>query len=49
VRISLDGDKLVIVPVSVPEYSLEKLVANIDKYNIHGAVETGRPSGKETW
>ena len=49
VRISVDGDKLVIVPISEPEYSLEKLVAGIDQRNIHGAVETGRPAGKEAW
>jgi len=47
VEITLKGGKLIIVPLR--KYALEKLVAMINKSNIHCETDTGKPQGKEIW
>jgi antitoxin MazE len=49
VKLTLHGNRLIIVPVSEPEYTIKNLIAGIDKNNIHRSVETGRAVGKEVW
>jgi antitoxin MazE len=49
VEISLVEGKLVIAPISLPNYSLEGLLAGITTENIHGEQNTGNPEGNEAW
>ena len=44
-----DNERLIIIPVSVPEYTLEELLDQISENNIHTEVDTGIPQGKEIW
>ena len=47
VELSLEGSKLVISPVEEPEYSLEELLAQITKDNLHTEIKSGPPVGNE--
>jgi antitoxin MazE len=49
VNISLKDGKLVIEPIAKPEISLEQLLAQITKENLHGEFHTGSAVGNETW
>ncbi len=49
VEISLEGGKVVVTPVVIPNFTLEKLVAGITRENIHHEIETGPASGNEIW
>lgn len=47
VNIRLAKGNLVIEPQIVPHYRLEDLLKKITKDNIHSAIDTGPPLGKE--
>jgi antitoxin MazE len=49
VKLSLRGMELVIVPVGVPNLTLEDLLAQVTEDNLHGEVDTGAPVGREVW
>ena len=49
VEISLVDGKIVIKPVSAPQWSLDELLAGINKNNIHQEVDSGEPVGNEVW
>jgi antitoxin MazE len=49
VELSLVDGKLVVAPVSKSAYSLDELLAGVTRQNIHGEVDTGAATGKETW
>lgn len=49
VDLSVRNGKLVVVPVSEPEPSLEQLVAQITPRNRHSETEMGPPVGNEIW
>lgn len=49
VEISFVDGKIVIKPVTAPEWTLEKLLAEINEENMHTEVDTGAPVGNEVW
>ncbi len=49
VDLSLVKGRLVVTPITKPEYSLEELLEGVTKDNIHTEVDTGFSVGQETW
>jgi antitoxin MazE len=49
VELSLIDGKLVVAPVTKPQYSLERLLAQVTEENVHGEVDTGAAMGSEVW
>jgi antitoxin MazE len=49
VEISLVDGKIVIKPVTAPQWTLEELLAGINQENIHHEVDTGALVGNEAW
>jgi antitoxin MazE len=49
VEISIIKGKIVITPVPGPSWTLEELLAGINKDNLHHEVETGFAVGREIW
>ncbi len=49
VEISLVDGQIIIKPISAPSWSLEELLAGINKSNIHHEVDTGFAVGNEVW
>ncbi len=49
VELRLEEGKLIIVPVSEPQYELDLLLAQITPENLHGEVATGQAVGGEAW
>ncbi|HEY66081.1 MAG TPA: AbrB/MazE/SpoVT family DNA-binding domain-containing protein [Caldilineae bacterium] len=49
VELVLEGRRLVIAPVVVPEYRLEELLAGVTEENIHREVDMGPAVGGEVW
>ncbi len=49
VEISIVDGQIVITPVAAPSWTLEELLAGINKNNIHQEVDTGSAVGNEAW
>ncbi len=49
VEISIVDGQIVITPVAAPSWTLEELLAGINKNNIHQEVDTGSAVGNEVW
>lgn len=49
VEISIVEGKIIITPVVTPSWTLEKLLAGINKNNIHHEIDTGVAVGNEVW
>jgi antitoxin MazE len=49
VDLSLKEGEITITPVAESEYSLEELLSQVTKKNLHPEVRTGSPRGKEVW
>jgi antitoxin MazE len=49
VEVSLERGKIVVAPISEPEFTLEDLLAKVTKRNLHEEVDTGSSLGKEAW
>lgn len=49
VNVSVVDGKLVIEPVTRSAYTLEQMLAAINRKNVHEEVDFGRPVGKEVW
>ena len=49
VEVSLGENGIVVAVVQQPRYSLEELVAGINRRNLHPEFETGGPVGNEAW
>ena len=49
VNLTLDENKIYIEPVEAKKYSLKELVSKIDKSNLHGEIDFGKPVGNEQW
>lgn len=49
VEILEEDNRLVIIPVARPSFSLEDMLKKINKANIHGEVDSGPAMGKEAW
>lgn len=49
VRMSLQGEELVIAPVPPPRLKLDDILAQVTEHNLHGEVVTGPVAGREDW
>ena len=49
VEVSLEQGKIVVTPVTEPEFTLGDLLAKVTQHNRHEAVDTGSAAGKEVW
>jgi len=49
VELSQVEGKLIITPLMEPDMTLDKLLARINKDNIHGEVDSGYATGNEIW
>jgi len=49
VEISVVDGQIIVKPVSAPSWSLEELLAGINKKNIHHEIDTGLSMGNEVW
>ena len=49
VELSVEDGRIVIVPVSDEQITLEKLLARVTEQNIHGEIDCGPAVGIEEW
>jgi len=49
VEMSLEGEKLVVLPARESKVTLERLLAQVTDDNVHHEVRTGPPVGNEAW
>ncbi len=49
VEISIVGGQIIITPVAAPSWTLDKLLAGVNKNNLHHEVDTGFAIGNEVW
>jgi antitoxin MazE len=49
VEISVQNGQIVVIRAEKPKYTLEELVSQMTKDNIHAEVDMGKPVGKEVW
>jgi antitoxin MazE len=49
VDLSVEHGRLVVCPLRVRKYSLNVLLRNVNRRNLHGEVSTGRAVGREAW
>ena len=49
VEITLVDGQIIITPVIAPSWTLEELLAGINKNNIHHEIDTGFAVGNEVW
>ena len=49
VEIKVVDGKIVIVPVHKATYQLDNLLSGITDENRHGSIDTGDPTGNESW
>ena len=49
VELTLEDGKLVIQPIKEEKITLDDLLAQVTKKNLHSAEDTGAPMGKEAW
>ena len=48
-NLAVSEGKVVATPVEQKKLSLSELLAKVNKKNLHGEVDFGRPAGRETW
>lgn len=46
VNLTVENDQIII---SKPKYTLQELLAKVNKNNLHGEVNFGKPRGHEEW
>ena len=49
VEVSISEGKLLLEPVIAPEYTLEQLLEQVTKANLHSEVDTQSAVGNEVW
>ena len=49
VEMSIVEGQIIITPVVAPSWTLDELLAGINKNNLHHEVDTGFPIGNEVW
>ena len=49
VEITIVDGRIIITPVATPSWSLEELLAGVNKNNTHHEVDTGFAVGNEVW
>ena len=48
-NLAVSEGKVVATPVEQKKLSLAELLAKVNKKNLHGEVDFGRPAGREIW
>jgi antitoxin MazE len=48
VSLSVEKGRLIVEPVTLPEYSLDELLSGINESNLHREVDFGAPQGSES-
>ena len=49
VELELEENRLIITPTPAGSYSLAELLGGVTDENLHEAVDTGGPKGREVW
>ena len=49
VTLAVSNGRLVVAPLETRGYELEALLAGVTRKNLHAAVDTGAPVGRESW
>lgn len=49
VEVTLEGGKLVVIPLHELDFTLDDLLAKITAENLHKEIDTGSPVGNEIW
>ncbi len=49
VEVSLVQGQIIVKPVAAPEWTLAKLLAGINRHNLHHEIDTGATVGNEVW
>lgn len=49
VDVTVEDGTIVVRPLSVPQYSLQDLLAKVTDVNRHDVVDWGSPVGREIW
>ena len=49
VDLRVEEGRLVVVPLEKPRFTLESLLREVVPENLHAAVDTGPPVGREVW
>ena len=49
VTLAVSNGRLVVAPLETRGYELEDLLAGVTRKNLHAAVDTGDPVGRERW
>jgi antitoxin MazE len=49
VMLAVSNGRLVVAPLETRGYELETLLAGVTRKNLHAAVDTGDPVGRESW
>ena len=49
VTLAVSNGRLVVAPLETRGYELEALLAGVTRKNLHAAVDTGGPVGRERW
>ena len=49
VMLAVSNGRLVVAPLEARAYELETLLAGVTRKNVHTAVDTGNPVGRERW
>ncbi len=49
VEISIVEGQIIIKPIVAPSWTLEELLAGVNKDNLHQEIDTGSPVGNEVW
>ena len=49
VEITIVEGQIIITPVAAPSWTLDELLAGINKNNLHREVDTGSVTGNEAW
>ena len=49
VTLAVSNGRLVVAPLETRGYELEALLAGVTRKNLHAAVDTGDPVGREGW
>ena len=49
VMLAVSNGRLIVSPLDTRGYELETLIAGITRKNVHAAVDSGDPVGRESW
>ncbi|MEX0875560.1 MAG: AbrB/MazE/SpoVT family DNA-binding domain-containing protein [Actinomycetota bacterium] len=49
VDLAIENGELIVRPVHRPKYDLSSLLKRVNPRNLHDAVDTGEPAGRESW